>query len=220
MSCTSRLPCQPWCGNEGKSGPVPHPVPGTSSGAWFRGCRSGRSGSWSGRIGAVASGSTGPNIVNPWNYNCTFPLFEAWMMEWCPTALQRSLWARIVVGTALVHMRRTVRRQLPRMRTGRRTREDATVLRGIGQRVRQLPLWGGPRPEDPTGRTVLPALAGRKPGLKPAGQPRLWRRSRSCPPEPFSTKVKQCPRGSKEPAWQPSSGRSARPVARHGVADP
>ncbi|MYC61807.1 MAG: hypothetical protein F4X16_03060 [Caldilineaceae bacterium SB0661_bin_34] len=43
----------------------------------------------------------------------------------------------------VVHMRRTVRRRLQHLRTGLRTRADATVLRGMVQRVCQLPLWGG-----------------------------------------------------------------------------
>ena len=43
----------------------------------------------------------------------------------------------------VVHMRRTVRRRLQRLRTGLRTRADATVLRGVVQLMRHLPLWGG-----------------------------------------------------------------------------
>ena len=56
----------------------------------------------------------------------------------------------------------------------------------------QAPGAAGPGPEDTAGGTGLPALAGRPPGLKPAGKPGPGRRSRPCPPEPFSTKVKQC----------------------------
>ena len=56
----------------------------------------------------------------------------------------------------------------------------------------QAPGAAGPRPEDAAGHTDLPASAGRKPGLKPGGPPGPGRRSRSCPPEPLSTKVKQC----------------------------
>ena len=45
----------------------------------------------------------------------------------------------------VVPMRRTVRRRLQRLRTGLRTRADATVLRGVVPRMRHRPLWGGPR---------------------------------------------------------------------------
>ena len=58
----------------------------------------------------------------------------------------------------------------------------------------QTPGTAGPRPEDAAGGTGLPALAGRKPGLKPACQPGPWQRSPACLPKPFSTKVKQCPK--------------------------
>ena len=58
----------------------------------------------------------------------------------------------------------------------------------------QAPGTAGPRSEDAAGRTGLPASAGRKPGLKPAGPPGPERRSRSCPTKLFSTKVKQCRR--------------------------
>ena len=160
----------------------------------------------------------------------------------------------------VVHMRRTVRRRLQRMRKGKDkilpTPEDAAVLQGVVRLVQELPLWGGqlllvccewahqgvvrlsppvlalvehvmdrwndlvrcvrdpsvppartgrglvwplqapgaagPRPEDAAGGTGLPAPAGWKPGLKPAGKPGPCQRSRACPPEPFSTKVKQC----------------------------
>ena len=47
----------------------------------------------------------------------------------------------------VVHMRRTVRRRLQRMRKGKDkilpTPEDAAVLRGVVRLVRELPLWGG-----------------------------------------------------------------------------
>ena len=47
----------------------------------------------------------------------------------------------------VVHMRRTVRRRLQRMRTGKDrillTPEDAAVLQGVVRLVRELPLWGG-----------------------------------------------------------------------------
>ena len=46
-----------------------------------------------------------------------------------------------------VHMRRTVRRRLQRMRQGRDrilpTPQDAAVLQGVARPVRELPLWGG-----------------------------------------------------------------------------
>ena len=159
----------------------------------------------------------------------------------------------------VVHMRRTVRRRLQRMRKGKDrilpAPEDAAVLQGVVRLVWELPLWGGrlllvccewahqgavrlsppvlalvehvmdrwndlvrdpsvppartgwragldasspgrgwPAAEDAAGDTGLPAPAGRPPGLKPAGPPGPSQRSRSCPPEPFSTKVKQCGR--------------------------
>ena len=56
----------------------------------------------------------------------------------------------------------------------------------------QAPDAAGPRPEDAAGGTGLPALAGRQPGLKPAGPPGPGQQSRSCPTKLFSTKVKQC----------------------------
>ncbi|MCY3658665.1 MAG: hypothetical protein OXG36_06560 [Caldilineaceae bacterium] len=167
----------------------------------------------------------------------------------------------------VVHMRRTVRRRLQRMRQDQDrillTPEDAVVLQGVVRLVRHLPLWGGqlllvccewahqvvvrlsppvlalvepvmdrwndlvrcvrdpsvppaqtcwragldaqapgaagPRPEDAAGRTSLPPSAGRKPGLKPGGPPGPGKRSRSCPSEPFSTKVKQCLLSSVQP---------------------
>ena len=68
---------------------------------------------------------------------------------------------------------------------------SGTNLPGAGLAA-QAPGAAGPRPQDAAGRTVFPALAGRKPGLKPAGPPGSCQRSRSCPTEPFSTKVKQC----------------------------
>ena len=47
----------------------------------------------------------------------------------------------------VVHMRRTVRRQLQRMRQGqdriRPAPEDAAVLQGVVRLVQELPLWGG-----------------------------------------------------------------------------
>ena len=47
----------------------------------------------------------------------------------------------------VVHMRRTVRRRLQRMRQGQDrilpTPEDAVVLQGVVRLVRELPLWGG-----------------------------------------------------------------------------
>ena len=49
----------------------------------------------------------------------------------------------------VVHMRRTVRRRLQRMRQGQDrillTPEDAAVLQGVVRLVRHLPLWGGQR---------------------------------------------------------------------------
>ncbi len=57
------------------------------------------------------------------------------------TAYFRELEARVV------HMRRTVRRRLQRMRQSwdriLPTPEDAAVLRGVVRLVRELPLWGG-----------------------------------------------------------------------------
>ena len=98
----------------------------------------------------------------------------------------------------VVHMRRTVRRRLQRMRQGQDrilpTPEDAAVLQGVVWTL-QAPGAAGPWPEDAAGGTGLPALAGRQSGLKPAGPLEPCQRSRSCPPEPFSTKVKQCPHG-------------------------
>ena len=45
----------------------------------------------------------------------------------------------------VVHMRRTVRRRPQRMRKDRilLTSQDAAVLQGVVQLVRELPLWGG-----------------------------------------------------------------------------
>ena len=47
----------------------------------------------------------------------------------------------------VVHMRRTVRRRLQRMRQGQDrilpTPEDAAVLQGVGRLVQELALWGG-----------------------------------------------------------------------------
>ena len=47
----------------------------------------------------------------------------------------------------VVHLRRTVRRRLQRMRKGQDkilpAPEDAAVLRGVVRLVRELPLWGG-----------------------------------------------------------------------------
>ena len=82
----------------------------------------------------------------------------------------------------------------PRTLRARPLRPPGTNRPGAGLDA-QAPGAAGPRPEDAAGGTGLPALAGRKPGLKPAGQPGPWRRSRSCPPEPFSTKVKLCRMG-------------------------
>ena len=54
---------------------------------------------------------------------------------------------RVVPLLCVVHMRRTVRQRLQRMRQGRDrilpVPEDAAVLQGVVRLVQELPLWGG-----------------------------------------------------------------------------
>ena len=87
--------------------------------------------------------STGPPISGSWRPAACTP----WVTDDDPAFRKALQGCGLDRQLCVVHMRRTVRRRLQRMRQGRDrilpAPEDAAVLQGVVRLVRELPLWGG-----------------------------------------------------------------------------